>query len=473
MPNLFSPLPHADASLTALVTPQASLSHGALRQRIAALQAWLLHKDATGDRPLLLTNEPPEVLLAAFIAVGALGRTAAIGDGRWPVGPRSLVERALSNPLPLPESLSLVGPGGGAGSGKPGIQLEAAPRRPFYIGFTSGTSGLPKGYARSHLSWIATMEAARDSFALRPGERILTLGPLSHSLALYGAVQALWLGGTALLNGDPNQADVVIGIPPLLAAKARTGPHKGVRLVLSAGQALDPGLVDLLSRGFPDARLIDFYGTSEQSFIAWRTASPGQTEKGAVGRPFPGVSLAVVGPTDTPQPPGVIGRLKVASPMIFDGYVPGLEGEGFHRDGAWTTVGDRGWLDAEGVLHLAGREGGMVVVRGINVFPEDVEASLKALPGVTDAGVTGLPDPLRGANLVALVEGTVPEAGALSALTSERRPRRIFAVPALPRTSSGKLDRTVLAEMAQTLLAPTLLAPTRLAKPRLDESGKT
>ncbi|WP_413206079.1 AMP-binding protein [Rhodospirillum sp. A1_3_36] len=453
MSNLFSSLPHADTTLPALITPGANLSHGALRKRIATLQVWLQQSDQSGNRPLLLASEPSEELLAAFIAAGALGRTAAIGDARWPIGPRGLVERALSNPLTLPSAPFVKE------SGTSEFQLETAPRQPFYIGFTSGTSGLPKGYARSHPSWIATMEAARDCFALRPGDRILTLGPLSHSLALYGAVQALWLGGTALLNGDPSQADVVIGVPPLLAVKARTGPHRGVRLVLSAGQALDPGLVNLLSQGFPNARLIDFYGTSEQSFIAWRAVTPAQTEKGAVGHPFPGVTLSVVGKGGLPLPPGETGRLKVASPMIFDRYVPGLEGGGFQRDGAWTTVGDRGWLDDEGVLHLAGREGGMVVVRGINVFPEDVESRLKALPGVTDAGVTGLPDPLRGATLVALIEGRVPDADALSTLTAERRPRRILTVPTLPRTLSGKLDRAALRDLAQALLPPLPASP--------------
>ncbi|MCF8501606.1 MAG: AMP-binding protein, partial [Rhodospirillum sp.] len=337
----------------------------------------------------------------------------------------------------------------------PPVTLVPGPHRPFYIGFTSGTSGLPKGYARSHGSWIATMEAGARTFGLVPGDRILALGPLSHSLALYAAIQALWLGGTALLNGVPKAADVVVGVPPLLAAQARTGPHPGVRLILSAGQALAPELVGLLSQGFPQARLVDFYGTSEQSFIAWRAVGPGQAERGTVGHPFPGVSLSVVGEDGTPCPQGVTGRLRIASPMVFDGYVPGLEGGGFRREGAWTTVGDRGWLDDDGTLHLAGREGGMIVVRGVNVFPEEVEATLKGMPGVADAGVVGLPDPLRGALLVALVEGAVPGPKALVDLSTERRPRRIQAVPALPRTASGKLDRMALAEMAKALLDET------------------
>jgi long-chain acyl-CoA synthetase len=423
-----------------LVTPTTTLTHGDLRRRAARVQAWL--EDQDPGRPLLLATEPPDVLLPAFIAAGALGRSAAVGDGHWPIGPRGLVERALGAPLRPPPDLM-----DGLGSSRDAtLTIDPAPERPFYLGFTSGSSGLPKGYARSHGSWIATMVAARDAFGLVPGETILALGPLSHSLALYATIQALWLGGTARLNGRPEGARVMVGIPPLLATRRREASAPGVDLILSAGQALDVGQVDRLRTAFPGARIIDFYGTSEQSFIAWRDA--GEGAPGSVGHPFPGVHLEIVDAAGTPLPPGALGRLRVDSPMVFEGYLPGLEGNGFARDGAWTTVGDRGWLDADGCLHLAGREGGMVVVRGVNVYPEEVEAALKALPGVVDAGVVGLPDPDRGALVVALVEGRAPAPGELADLPLEKRPRRVLSLPVLPRTATGKLDRAALARLA-------------------------
>ncbi|MBK1678498.1 AMP-dependent synthetase, partial [Rhodospirillum rubrum] len=252
--------------------------------------------------------------------------------------------------------------------------------------------------------------------------------------------------------GVDQGATVVIGVPPLLAALARTGPHSGIRIVLSSGQALDPTTEAVLRRGFPKAVLIDFYGTSEQSFIAWRTVGEEAT-RGTVGRPFAGVEAEIRDAEGRPVATGVQGRLHVKSPMVFDGYLEGLDRGGFSSKDGWSSVGDLGWLGEDGTLTLAGREGGMVVVRGVNVFPQEVEAALKALPGILDAGVVGLPDAGRGALLVALVEGEGgTDPAALAALRPEKRPRRIIGVTALPRTLTGKIDRRALAELAARLI---------------------
>lgn len=493
--NLFQPLAGVPASSPALLDPASvpappgaaedagddappppGLTHGALRARAARVQAWMAQEDPDGTpppRPLWLAGEPADWLLPAFIAAGAMGRTAVVADPRWDPERAQAVHQAVTAALGLPLALppapeAALPPGPPPENAR--LALDPAPKRPFYAGFTSGTSGLPKGILRGHRSWIETLAAGREAFGLPPGGRWLVLGPPAHSLVLYGALQALALGGGLRLGGLPDPwTDTVIGVPPLLATLARKGPWPKVARVLSAGQALDPATQEVLARTFPRARIIDFYGTTEQSFIAWRQVEGPPTAAdppGLVGRPFPGLDLRIVpsDPTDTAPGPDRPGRILVASPMVFDGYLPGLAEGGFARDGAWTTVGDRGWLDPAGRLHLAGREGGMVVVRGVNVYPEAVEARLKALPGVAEAAVVGLPDPRHGARLVALIERTAPPDSAgdaapplpdpahLDGLTPEQRPRRLITVTDLPRRPSGKLDRAALVDLALRLL---------------------
>ncbi|MBK1666222.1 hypothetical protein CKO10_17375 [Rhodospirillum rubrum] len=154
--NLFAPLAEIDAERPALISEEGLLTHGALRRRVGAAQRWLA--DQPAERPLLLSATAASDLLPAFIAAGALGRTAAVGDRRWSEAVRARVVAALGQPL-IGESLPAFPTGEGADDPP---RFAPNPCRPFYVGFTSGTTGLPKAYARSHRSWIETMVAGRE-----------------------------------------------------------------------------------------------------------------------------------------------------------------------------------------------------------------------------------------------------------------------------------------------------------------------
>jgi acyl-CoA synthetase (AMP-forming)/AMP-acid ligase II len=131
------------------------------------------------------------------------------------------------------------------------------------------------------------------------------------------------------------------------------------------------------------------------------------------------------------------------------------------RDGDWLSVRDMGYLDAQGYLCLVGRENRMVVTQGKNLFPEEVESVLLSCTEVAQASVLGVPDALRGQQVVAIVcaahEGAEVSAHALSdlcraQLESYKVPRRFFVCNDWPWTVSGKTDHPALAQQLQAHL---------------------
>jgi acyl-CoA synthetase (AMP-forming)/AMP-acid ligase II len=203
---------------------------------------------------------------------------------------------------------------------------------------------------------------------------------------------------------------------------------------------------------FPQARIIEFYGASETSFIAWMDTDE-QAPPCVVGWPFANVALRI----DAPDPVDGAGLIYVRSPMLFMDYVGGAEdATAALRDGDWLSVRDLGALDAQGRLCLAGRQNRMLVTLGKNLFPEEVEAVLERHPAIAAASVHGVPDPLRGLQLVALLRWAPqdtharPDALALKAwcrrhLEGFKTPRQFLLCADWCFTASGKTDHRALA----------------------------
>jgi acyl-CoA synthetase (AMP-forming)/AMP-acid ligase II len=232
-------------------------------------------------------------------------------------------------------------------------------------------------------------------------------------------------------------------------------PITAVRLILISGARWPRSRTDALQALLPQARIIEFYGASETSFIAW-TESQADLPDVMVGTPFKTVELDIRGAsTDNPD-----GLIYVRSPMLFMDYV------GQHNDpsaalsdGDWVCVRDLGHIDAQGRLWVAGRQSRMLVTQAKKLFPEELEAVLEAHPAIARASVHGLPDTLRGVQVVALlqwVDGSAPRPGAQDLsqwcrqhLETYKIPRHYWCCADWQYTASGKTDHLAL---AQTLL---------------------
>lgn len=316
---------------------------------------------------------------------------------------------------------------GGAGA------VVAAPAA--FETLTGGSAGEPRRVLRSVGSWAASFAVNAGLFGIGPGVRVGIPGRLCHSLALYGALEGMHLGAEVhLLDGMRADrmghalADMqVIYATPAQVRMVLGVPWPALRHLVIGGAKLDAGLRAAVAQVAPQAVVTEFYGAAEASFI---TLSDAATPEGSVGRAYPGVEIAVDG-----------GEVWVRSPYLFTGYVG--QGPARWRDG-WLSVGEYGRLVA-GYLFLHGRAGRMVTIADQNVFMEEVEAVLAALPGVARVAVVARADAARGHVLEAVMLGDAGrEADILRAARAHlgvlRAPRRVRWVDVWPELASGKTD---------------------------------
>lgn len=317
--------------------------------------------------------------------------------------------------------------------------------------FTSGSAGAPKGVVLSRAAFAAAASASAARLGWTTADRWLLSLPPAHVGGLSVLVRCLIARRPAVLAdaGDPGAVvraverhgvTLVSLVPPQLRrllADGRRAPD-GLRAVLLGGGPADAALLDdAAAAGWP---VLPTYGLSETcSQVATVPPGTAPAASNGVGPPLPGVEVRIRH-----------GEIQVRGAMVMDGYLPADScAEPFTEDG-WLATGDIGAIDEAGKLHVAGRRDDVIVTGGENVMPQEVEAALAACPGVREAAVFGLPDPDWGQLVVAAVvagPGFDPDAARplLDArLAPFKRPRRIVAMDALPRTPSGKVDRRSL-----------------------------
>lgn len=452
----------AHAGHTALITSKSSIAYDALLSRVLLLAGHLVL--SSNCAPAAVLSNIALDVVTAFLACAAAGRPALVLDPTLPLPClQDLARRHEVAILILEEkfapsftdhSILIFGqPREHVPCVLPSVSGEAA----FYWGLTSGSTGEPKLFARSHRSWLESFKAAEQIFSFSAHSRILIPGPISHSLFLYGAVHALCHGNTVIAPGAfrPNRATTAAKhathayvVPSMLSEMLDCGlAGTSLEIIFSGGAKLSPVLRQRCETALPSVDLVEFYGASETSFVT--TASTTRPAPyGAVGRPFPGVSLEIRDDSGKSLPPGTEGDVYVQSQMLFSGYVGGPSCAG------WFTVGDIGFLDGSGNLHLTGRSNRVINSRALKIRPEPIEEALLELPGVVRAAVVDLPDAKRGAVAVAAVELAPGQLLARRVLSQHCRakigarfcPQRYYSTRALPLTRSGKIAFPLLRE---------------------------
>ena len=198
----------------------------------------------------------------------------------------------------------------------------------------------------------------------------------------------------------------------------------------------------------------EFYGTTEAIGTCIIDSQTWLTRKGSVGRPF-NCRVSILGADGREMPPGEPGLIHFSGAAAFS-YVNDPDRTSSAIDAAGrATVGDIGYLDAEGYLYLTGRASDLIISGGVNIAPQEVEAVLASYPAVADCAVAGMPDPDYGERVEGFVVLRAPySAGETVAteliehcrtrLASFKCPRALTFVTELPRTPSGKLLRRLL-----------------------------
>lgn len=326
---------------------------------------------------------------------------------------------------------------------------------------TSGTTGPPKGAARSGASATDGL-AVLSLIPLRGGGTTYVAAPLFHAWGLGNLALAAVLGSTVVLQArfDPERAlqalqddrvDTLVVVPVLLDRLLGAGPERyrtALRVIASSGGALPGDLVARTAAAFGPV-LYNLYGSTEVAYAAIATPQDLARDPRTAGRAPRGVTLRVVDEAGRDCPAGTPGRVFVGNGLAFGGYTDGGDRE---RLGDLVATGDLGVLDADGRLTVLGRDDDMVVVGGENVFTGQVEDVLLGHPAVDEVAVVAHPDDAYGARLVAHVVAHAPvteqelQDRVRAELARAAAPREVRFVDALPRNATGKVLKRALRE---------------------------
>jgi len=359
-----------------------------------------------------------------------------------------------------------------ADAGAPSAELTPARAREdlAVIIYTSGTTGRSKGAMLSHGNLLHNVESCRQVLAAVDHDRFVVLLPMFHSFMMtVGMLLPLLVGGSMVLIRSLHppknvlheichrQATILPAVPSFFRTLAAAPLPSGLplRLCISGGAALPIGILREFNARMP-IPLIEGYGLSEASPVVCLNPITGPWKEGSIGRAIPDVEVTIQDDHGLLLAPGVTGEICVRGGNVMRGYWNQPEATAKTLRDGWLLTGDVGHRDEDGYFFITDRKKDMLIVNGINVYPQEIEEVLYQYPGVKEAAVVGLPDVRRGEQPVAFVaatEGASLEEKALlqfirGKLADYKVPRRITFVAALPRNATGKVLKTALRQQA-------------------------
>ncbi len=346
----------------------------------------------------------------------------------------------------------------------PYVNVDTASDDICLLGFTSGTTGVPKATMHFHRDVLAVCRCW-PPHVLRPTADDVFIGspPLAFTFGLGGLVLfPMAVGASAVLLDKVAPPQLYEGIRDFGATILFTAPTSYRALValghdlralplrkcVSAGEAL-PAATRTLWRDATGIELIDGIGATELLHI-FISADEASARPGATGKVVPGYRAEVVDDEGLVVPPGVVGKLRVKGPTGCR-YLNDERQRAYVRDG-WNYTGDAYWCDEDGYFHYHARTDDLIISSGYNIAGPEVEACLLQHDAVAECGVYGVPDDERG-NLVkawVVLRPGVPRTAATVRALQEfvkahiapyKYPRAVAFVAQLPRTATGKLQR--------------------------------
>jgi 2-aminobenzoate-CoA ligase len=356
-------------------------------------------------------------------------------------------------------------------AGKPTefVNVDTAADDVALLAPTSGTTGTPKATMHFHRDVLAIADTfGKHVVAGRPEDVFTGTPPLAFTFGLGGLVVfPLRIGASALLieRATPTElaeaverfgANVLFTAPTAYRAILRAGQEHRlatVRRAVSAGEHLPrPVWQELHDK--TGIKLIDGIGSTEMLHV-FISAADGDIRPGATGKAVPGYTAAVLDAEGNPAPDGTAGRLAVVGPTGCR-YLADPRQAVYVQHG-WNVTGDTYIRDVDGYFWYQARSDDMIVSSGYNIAAPEVERALEQHPDVVECAVVGRPDAERGSTVHAVVvlrEGAAQDAAKVSELQDFTKqtiapykyPRSIEFAAALPRTSTGKVQRFRLRE---------------------------
>jgi acyl-CoA synthetase (AMP-forming)/AMP-acid ligase II len=424
--------------------------------RLHAEEVAFISQDC-GAKVLVATGEYAE---SALLARERMSGLQLVGVGNFPGALDYEALLAVADPL--------------------GSDVEVEASDVAWLFYTSGTTGKPKGAMLTHRNLLAmTMNYYADVHALVPEDVVLHAAPLTHGSGLY-ALPAIAKGTTNIIlhtqNFDPaavfdliqrlrvttlaflapTQIKMLLGGPyqlynlDSLRCIAYGGGPMYVEDMKQAVEAFGPVLVQIYGQG--EAPMTISYLRREDHLTGGNTDA--ERRLASAGIPRTDVEVHIVDEDDREVAPGTIGEIVARGDVVMAGYWNRPEETAETLRGGWLHTGDLGMMDEHSYIYLLDRKKDLVISGGNNVYPREIEEVLLKHPAVYEVAVIGVPDPLWGESvkaIVALRPGTMTTHEELIAfcqehLASYKKPRTVEFIPQLPKNAYGKVLKRELRE---------------------------
>jgi len=406
-----------------------------------------------GATPQPVSARLPRIERDQIVEIATPGLVVGVEEGEYPQAaciPEGFTPDAALSDAPLPEMVAAS----------------------FKAMTSGGSTGRPKLIV-SKLPAVADPDV--PTLQIVPGGCMLIPGPLYHNGPFLWAMNALFRGCSVVITTrfdaeetlrliEAHKVDVIYTVPTMMRRIWALPEEARGRYDLSSLRALwhlaapCPAWLKECFIDWLGADVIwELYGGTEGQGTTIIQGTEWIDHRGSVGRPIETCEMKIVGEDGQTLPPGEVGEVFMRPHAGAGTTYRYIGAEAKAIEGGWESLGDMGWMDADGYLYLTDRLSDMVIVGGANIYPAEVEAAIDAFPGVRSSAVIGLPDEDLGARLHAVIErpeGPVDEA-AMRAHLSDRLvrykiPKTFEYVTEPVRDDAGKVRRKALRDARLT-----------------------
>lgn len=347
--------------------------------------------------------------------------------------------------------------------------------------YTSGTTGRPKGVAMRSMAvvWCAMQQITQFRWLDRDAVMMIN-APMYNTAGIHeSSPPTFFAGGTVAILPSRNwtaerlvefidnwQVTHTLIFPSMFRNIIELDdkkhlPLKSLKLWYTGGENCPPALMAEVRRRWPHIHLVVSYGSTESGMVTLVEGEEIERYPGSVGRICPGQSLRLLDAEGRDVPQGEVGEVWTAGPAVMQNYwnAPQLDAETV-RDG-WLKIGDLARIDKDGHYYIVGRTKDLIISKGQNIYPAEIENVIRQHASVLEVAVVGVPDAEFGeAVCAAIVLRKDKPAGKaqiveflLTKLASYKKPRHMFFFDGLPVKNQTKIDKQALAKTCVSLVA--------------------
>ncbi len=338
--------------------------------------------------------------------------------------------------------------------------------------YTSGTTGNPKGAMLSYRNILHNCKAIGELTSFTHKDRFIVYLPMFHAFTLtvtvimpiyYGAsyviVRKIMPFSNIIKQILFKRVTMFVGVPDVYNALSRAKLpwyfmwFQKIRYFVSGAAPLSEATIERFTAKFKRAKLLEGYGLSECSPVV--SVNPPWKQKAlSVGPAIPGVEIKIADDNMLELPVGEIGEIIVKGDNVMQGYLNRPTATDETIVNGWLLTGDMGYLDEDGFLFIVDRKKDLIISKGINIYPREIEEVINSFEGVGASAVVGMPDEKSGEVPVAFIEEAEDKKVDVKALrgflkeklANFKVPKDIRIIDELPKNATGKVLKRLLKE---------------------------